>query len=142
MTTDQLPAAVPRSPSGHPRRNQDTSWISPRLLLLFSCLLIMISAGDSLRFAWPRVGVLVAAALMTGTALLRPRAVGDAARERRAARAIVGVLLLAGLVMSAGFLAKTIADLASPLWFTVILGYAFLGLAVALPWARRLPLWK
>src|SRR5665647_2707509 len=101
MTTDQLPATAPRSPAGHTRGNRDASWISPRLLLLFSCLLIMISAGNSLRFAWPRVGVLVAAALMTGMALLRPRAVRDAARELRAARAIVGGRLLAGLVMSA-----------------------------------------
>ncbi len=44
--------------------------------------------------------------------------------------------------MSAGILAQSIADLASPLWLTVILGYAFLGLAVALPWARQLPLRK
>jgi len=78
------------------------------------------------------------AAVLTGAALIRPNVVGDLGRERRAARALVGTLLLAGLALTAGVLARTITELKSPAWFAVIAGYAILGLAAALPSARRL----
>jgi len=142
VTSDQPPATARLSLAGRAAGIRNASWISPRFLLLLSCLLIMMASGLAGGYAWSRVGALVAAAIMTGLALLRPRTVGDPGRPRSAERAVVGVLLAIGLVMTAGFLAQTIADVASLAWFAVILGYAFLGIAGSLHWGRRLSLWK
>ena len=73
---------------------------------------------------------------------MHPIALRDLVRLRRAELTLIGTLLLAGLVFSAGTLALALADLTSPLWLSVIAVYTFLGLAAALPLARRLPSMK
>jgi len=121
------------------RRKKPASWISPRALLLFSCLIVMLVARQGSDQAALRVGALLVAAASTGVALFRPRVVVDLDRQRRAEQALVSALLLAGLMFTAGVLAQTFAELASPLWLAVFSVYAILGLAAALPVARRLP---
>jgi len=118
------------------------TWISARLLLLFSALIVMIvmlfSRADS-DHAVPAVGALLVAAAATGMALLRPMVVGDLDRLRRAEQALVVSLLLAGLILTARMLARAFAELASPLWLTMTSVYTILGLAAAGLLVRRLP---
>jgi hypothetical protein len=120
-----------------------SSWLSPRVALLFSCLLVMMSSRSFVSPAGPWVGApvvaaLVVAAIITGIALLRPVVVSDVGRERRAARALVGALVMAGLFLTAGELARTIADTGSVSWFAVVLAYTIIGLAGVLSWTGRL----
>lgn len=138
VTTGHLPITAPLSSAERAGIKRDTSWISPRVLLLFGCLLIMMVSNNSSGYAAPRVGALIAAAVAAGIALFRPIVVGDLGRERRAALALVVTPLVAGLLLTGWILAPMIADKASPLWFAVILGYAILGVAGALQWSRRL----
>jgi hypothetical protein len=86
-----------------------------------------------------RVGALLVAAAATGAALLRPMVVSNLGRLRRAERALVVALLLLGLISTAGLLAQGLANLASPLWFTIISIYTILGLVVTFVTVRRLP---
>ncbi len=109
-------------------RKGGTNWVSPRLLLFFSCLLVMTAWGNAYGYSAARVGALVAAALAAGVALLRPAAVDDLDRLRRTERTVVVVLLLTGLMMTAAMLAPAFADLVSPLWFAIIAVYTILGL--------------
>jgi hypothetical protein len=120
-------------------RKPGAGWISPRLLLFFSCLVVMIFARQGTDLTSLRVGALLVAAGSTGVALFRPMVVVDLDRLRRAERALVSILLVAGLILTAGMLARAFADPASPGWFAVIVVYAILGLAAALPMTRRLP---
>lgn len=92
VTNEELPATVqvPRAERSGGIRN--ATWISPRFLLLFSCLLITLASPNP-SYLWAKVGALVAAALMSGVALLRPLTVRDPDLERRATQLIVGVLL-------------------------------------------------
>jgi len=83
------------------------------------------------------VGALVVAALITGDALLRPKRVTNPLRERRVAQGLIGALLVSGLFLTGGALARTITDLGSNAWIAVVVGYTILGLAGAVPWARR-----
>jgi hypothetical protein len=88
------------------------------------------------------VAALLVAAVATGVALLHPGAVREGNWQRRAEWVLVISLLLAGLVMTAGALARALADLASPLWVAVIAAYTMLGLAGALLLFRRQPRMK
>lgn len=110
-----------------------------RVLLLFSALTVMVFTQDVTIPAAQRLVALLVAAAATGVALLRPLAVPDVYRPRRAEQALVMVALLAGLVLTAGVLVKGFADLASPLWFALVAVYAVLGLAAAVPLFQRLP---
>lgn len=141
MITRRLFSAPPLSSpkrAGGLGRRREANWISPRVLLLFSCLLVMMASRNALASTWPRVGSLVAATCMTAMALLLPLAVGDRGRERHAARALVGTLLLAGCFFTAGTLAQAITNIATPTWFLVVFGYMIIGLAGVLPWTRQL----
>ena len=123
------------------RKKWDATANASRLLLLFSALLVMTFTRGAPAHAFA-LAALVVAALATGVALLHPTALRDLVRLSRAELTLIGTLLLAGLVFSAGTLALALADLASPLWLSVIAVYTFLGLAAALPLARRLPSMK
>lgn len=114
-------------------------WVSPRLLLLFSCLLIMLFARQGADHVALRVGALIVAAAAAGVALLRPMVVADPDRLRRAEWAIVGLLVIDGLILTTGALGGAFTDLASPLWSAMIALYAILGIAATLPSVRRLP---
>ena len=124
------------------RKKRDATANASRLLLLLSALLVMTATGRGLSPTPAALMALAVAALAAGVSLLHPIAVRDLVRLRRAELTLIGTLLLAGLVFSAGTLALALADLASPLWFSVIAVYTFLGLAAALPLARRLPSMK
>jgi hypothetical protein len=110
---------------------------SQRVLLLSSALIVMLFTRDPGGASAPRVGALLVAVAATGVALFRPLFVSDRDRLRRAEHALVGVLVLAGLMLTGAFLARAIAALASPLWFAVVLGYTILGLAGAFSLLRR-----
>ena len=116
-----------------------TSWISARLLILLSALLVMIFSRGGSDHAVVRVGALLLAAASTGIALLRPMVAGDRDRLRRAEWALVVSLLLAGFVLTAGVLASAFTELASALWLTVIAAYTILGLVGAGLLVRRFP---
>ena len=112
---------------------------SPRVLLLFSALLVMVFARDSAGLTAPRLVALLMAAAMTGVALIRPALVTDLDRLRRAEPAFVAVLVPVGLILTGGALARAIAHPVSPLWFAVLSAYVILGLTGALSWVQRLP---
>jgi hypothetical protein len=120
----------------------DATANASRLLLLFSALTVMTFTRVGLSHTPAALAALAVAALVAGVALLHPIAVRDLVRLRRAELTLIGTLLLAGLVFSAGTLALALADLMSPLWFSVIAVYTILGLVAALPLARRLPAMK
>ena len=139
VTTNRLPVDA-LAPPVHPEgEGKNTSWVSMRVSLLLSCLLVMLAGRDLAGAVWPRVGALVVAAVVMGFALIRPTIVGDHDRELRAARALVSLLVLAGLYLTGGALARTVSNTATPLWFAVVLGYLIIGFAGVLPWARRMP---
>lgn len=117
----------------------DATANASRVLLLFSALLVMTFTRGGLSHTPAALMALAMAALAAGVSLLHPIALRDLVRLRRAELTLIGTLLLAGLVFSAGTLALALADLAFPLWLSVIAVYTFLGLAAALPLARRLP---
>jgi hypothetical protein len=112
---------------------------SPRVLLLFSALMVMIFASAAPGSPITSVVALLVAAVAAAVALLRPTAVRGGDWQRRAEWMLVVSLLLAGLILTSAVLARAFADLASPLWLTVVAIYAILGLAGALMLSRRLP---
>jgi hypothetical protein len=118
--------------------NRTVAANSQRAMLLFSCLLVMVFARDPGPNG-PRLLALVVATVMTGVALFRPLHVRDLDRLGRAEQSLVTVLVLAGLILTGGVLAGAITDLASPLWFFVVLAYTVLGLAGVVPQIRQLP---
>jgi hypothetical protein len=120
-------------------RKRGARLVSPRVLLLFSCLMVMMFARAGSDHAALRVGALLVAAASTGVALFRPMVVGDLDRLRRAELALVVSVLLAGLILTAGELTTAFADPGSPLWLTVTSVYTILGLVGALVLVRRLP---
>jgi len=119
-------------------RKQGTSWISARLLLLFSALIVMVFTSAAPGSPFVSVMALLAAAVATAFALLHPVVVREDS-QRRAEWVLVVSLLLAGLILTAALLARAFADLASPLGLTVVTVYTMLGLAGALLLVRRLP---
>jgi len=111
-----------------------------RLLLLFSSLLVMVFGRDWAGLAAaPRLVALLAAAVATGVALVHPMTVPHGGWLRRAEWTTVVLLLLIGLFLTAGVLALAFADLASPLWITVIAAYTISGLTASLLVFRTLP---
>lgn len=110
---------------------------SPRVLLLSSCFLVMMFSWGSTGTTAPRLVALIAAAGLTGVALLSPRIVNNLDRLRRTEQAMVVILLLLGLKVTAGMLAGAVADLGSPLWVAVVSSYMILGLTGALQLVRR-----
>jgi hypothetical protein len=144
VTTDRLPitALPPRAEADVAKRNG--RWISPRVAFLLSFILIMMASRDvfdatGARVGTPAVVALVAAVLITGFALLRPNVVTDPGRERRVARALVATILVIGLFLAGGTLARTITDAGSMTWLAVVSGYTMIGLAAAFSGSRRLP---
>jgi hypothetical protein len=127
-----------RSTAKKARKNRDATANSPRLLLLFSALMVMVFTRGAPVHA-SALAALVVAALATGSALLRPIAVPDLDRLRRVEHILTGAALLAGLTLTAGTVALVLADLASALWFALIAIYTILGLAGALLMVRRMP---
>jgi len=117
----------------------DATANASRLLLLFSALTVMTFTRIGLSHTPAALAALAVAALVAGVALLHPIAVRDLVRLRRAELTLIGTLLLAGLVFSAGTLALALADLMSPLWFSVIAVYTIMGLVAALPLERGKP---
>jgi hypothetical protein len=112
---------------------------SPRILLLFSALMVMIFASAAPASTLTSVMALLVAAVATTVALLHPMVVRNGDWQRRAEWALVVSLLLAGLVLTGGILAQAFAALASPLWMTAVTAYTILGLTGALLLYRRLP---
>jgi hypothetical protein len=112
---------------------------SPRILLLFSALMVMIFASATPSSPLTSVIALLVAAVATAAALLHPRAVRNGNWQPRAEWALVVLLLLTGLIHTAGILAQAFTDLASPVWMAVVAAYTILGLAGALLLYRRLP---
>jgi hypothetical protein len=55
---------------------------------------------------------------------------------------LVVLLVIPGLILSGGILAKAFADVASPLWLIVMVLYTVLGLAGACLLFRKLPRMK
>lgn len=117
----------------------DTTWVSPRLLLLTSSLLVMMVARDDPGSHAPRLAAFLVAALLTGVALLHPRVVGDTLREQRAAGALVVILSAAGVLMTAWMLLPTFSGLAPPWGFAAIAVYAIAGLTAARSLAQAWP---
>lgn len=101
---------------------------SPRILLLFSALMVMIFASAAPASTLTSVMALLVAAVATTVALLHPMVVRNGDWQRRAEWALVVSLLLAGLVLTGGILAQAFAALASPLWMTAVTAYTILGL--------------
>jgi hypothetical protein len=111
---------------------------TPRVLLLFSALMVIVSTvghGNSLA----SVAALIVAAAATGVALLHPMAVRGRVGQRRAEWVMVVSLVVAGLMLTGGLLAQAFADLGSPLWLMVTAVYTIVGLAGALLAFRKLP---
>lgn len=119
-----------------------TGWVSPRLLLIFSSLLVMAFFREGFEQTALKVGALLLAAASASVALFRPLVVVDRDRLRRAEHALLASLLFLGLISTAGLLAQSFADLASPLWLMVASAYAVLGLLGALLLVRRTPKMK
>jgi hypothetical protein len=117
----------------------DTTAKSPRILLLFSALMVMIFASAAPASALASVIALLVAAVAAAAALLHPTAILNGNWQPRVEWALVISLLLAGLVHTAGILAQALTDLASPVWMAVVAAYTILGLAGALLLHRRLP---
>jgi hypothetical protein len=115
------------------------SWISPRLLLLFSCLIVMVFSREGSDQAAIRVGALLVAAASTGVALSGTRMVVDRDRLRRAERALVFSLVVLGLISTAGLLAQACAKPPSSLWLTLTSVYTILGLIATRLLVRRPP---
>ena len=120
-------------------KKRDATANASRLLLLFSALLIMIFTRGAPWGHAAALAALVIAALATGLAMFRPIAVRDPNLLRRSEQALTVVLLLAGLMFTAGTLALVLADVASPLWLALIATYTILGLAGALLKVRQMP---
>lgn len=121
------------------RMKRDATANSSRLLLLLSALVIMIFTRGAPWGHASALAALVVAALATGLAMFRPIAVRDPDWLRRAEQTLTVILLLAGLMFTAGTLALVLADLASPLWLALVAVYTILGLAGALLMVRRMP---
>ncbi|HEY8653939.1 MAG TPA: hypothetical protein VIL87_12765, partial [Dermatophilaceae bacterium] len=116
----------------------DATANASRVLLLSSALLVMTFTRGGLSHTPAALMALAMATLAAGVSLLHPIALRDLVRLRRAELTLIGTLLLAGLVFSAGTLALALADLGSPGWFAVIAAYATLGVVGALSLGRRL----
>jgi hypothetical protein len=111
----------------------------PRLLLFFSALMVMMSTLGASGHIAARLAGLLIAAVAAGVALLRPIVFREKDWLRNAEWALVISLLLAGLILTAGMLARVFAAPASPLAFTLTSTYPFLGLAAAVPILRSRP---
>ena len=110
---------------------------SPRVLLLFSALLVMMfSVGNGNTIA--SLAALLVAAVATGCALLYPMAVPEGDWLGRAEWVLVVSLVVAGLILTTGRLGQAFAELTSPLW-TMMTACAILGIAGALLIFRKLP---
>jgi hypothetical protein len=120
------------------RTRHEATANSPRLLLLFSALMVMMFARGVPEHSAANVAALLAAAVATGVALLHPIGVRQLDWLRRAEWALVVTLLLAGLILTAEALAPAFANLASPLWLAVTSAYTILGLVGALLVVRGL----
>ena len=110
-----------------------------RPLLLFSALMVMTFTRGAPSHTAAALTALAMAALAAGVALLHPIALRELDWLRRAEWTLVVVALLAGLILTAGGLARAFADISSPLWLTVTSVYTILGLVGALLLVRRLP---
>jgi hypothetical protein len=110
---------------------------SPRVLLVFSALMVMTFASAAPGSPISSVVALLVAAVAAAVALLRPTAVRGGNWQRRAEWVLVVSLLLAGLILTSVVLARAIV--ASPLLLTVVAVYTILGLTGALLPLRRLP---
>jgi hypothetical protein len=87
---------------------------------------------------FPSVVALLSAALAVGVALFHPTTIrGD--WLPRAEWVLVVTLVVAGLLLTAGALARAFADPGSPIWIMVVAGYTILGMAAALLIFRKLP---
>jgi len=120
-------------------KQKDASWISARLLILLSALLVMIFSRVGSDHVVVAVGALLLAAATTGTALLRPMVAGDRDRLHRAEWALVVSLLFVGFILTSGALAITFGHRASALWLLPIAAYTILGLLGAGCVVRRRP---
>jgi hypothetical protein len=118
----------------------DATANSPRCLLLFSALMVMVFS----RGAHPLISVvaLLLAAVATGVALLHPGAEREGNWQRRAEWVLVLSLLLTGLFLTAALLARAFAALGSPAWEAMVAVYTIFGLAGALLLFRRSPRMK
>jgi len=112
---------------------------SSRLMLLFGALMVMLFPWVAPGRTAPQLGALLVAAAAAGVALFKPIATRDPGGLRRAEWAMIGLLLLTGLILTAAALARPFARLGSPLWLTVMAVYTILGLVGALMLVRRLP---
>lgn len=124
------------------RMNREATANSPRLLLLFSALMVMMFSRVGSDHAALGVSALLMAAVSAGVALLRPLVVGNQDRVRRAERTLVVSLVLTGLILTAGELTRAFADMGSGLWLTLTATYTILGLVAAFVLVRRVPSMK
>jgi hypothetical protein len=139
MSVDIRPAVKGAEAKPGASARQGRRWISTRVLLLFSCLMVMTFSREGSDHALLRVGALLVAGASTGVSLCRPMVVSDLDRARRAEQMLIVSLLLAGLTLTAGELTRAFARLGSPLWLTVTSVYTILGLVGALLLVRRPP---
>jgi hypothetical protein len=130
------PGVLPVDARGVAHKQEATA-NSPRVLLLFSAVMVMVSSRGVHTLI--SVAAMLVAALATWAALLHPGAMRKGNWQRRAEWVLVLSLLLAGLILTAGSLARAFANLASPLWITVTAAYTMLGLAGALLLFRKRP---
>jgi hypothetical protein len=115
---------------------QEATANNPRLLLLFSALIVMaFSRGSPL----VSVAALLLAAVATGVALMHPSAELKGNWQRRAEWVLVLSLLLTGLFVTAALLARAFAAQGSPAWEAVVAVYTIFGLAGALLFFQRSP---
>ena len=109
---------------------------SPRILLLFSALLVMMfSTGHNL----VNVAGLLVAAGVAAVALLHPMAIRKRDWLGRAEWVLIVSLVIAGLILTGGRLAHSLTDLLFPTWVAVTALYTILGMAGALLLILRVP---
>lgn len=109
---------------------------SPRVLLLFSALMVMI-IGQGNTFV--SVLALLAAASAAGVALLNPISACEQDWFRTAERILVVSMVGAGLILTAGRLATAFAPLASPVFVVLMASYAIFGMTAVFSLTRVLP---
>ena len=113
---------------------------SPRLPVLFSALLVIISVGGARDHPTASLAALLVAAASAGVSLLGPIAVNRHDWQRRVEWALVVPTIIVGLILTAGTLSQPFANLASLKWIAAASAYTILGLAAAFPLTRKLPL--
>jgi hypothetical protein len=136
----------PEDPGMKPQHSQkdaavsskrEASARSPRVLLLFSALLVtMFSVGNGNTVA--SLAALLVAAVATGCALLYPMALPEGDWLGRAEWVLVVSSVVAGLILTTGHLAPAFMHLTSLLWAAVTV-CTILALAGALLVFRKLP---